>query len=238
MQLWKRFLEKLNPAQPNIYLDEGYSHPTTQTKIQTLTNAYDMVEVVNRCVNFIVDNNAMLDFDIKDSASGFTAIANGVRKKTLDTLLNRRPNPYMDINTFRRLLIMDFIIDGNAFVFFDGTGFYHLPACNMEVIADEKHYVNSFLYDGTTTFTPNQIIHIKDNSISAIYRGDSRLNSNLNSLYTREFMTNYQQNFFQNGTAVGLIIETEAALSKKMKDRKQHNYNLFCSLPLYHHVCV
>jgi HK97 family phage portal protein len=221
--LWQSIVEKLNPVQDIIAMEEGSTVSSSQTKVLTLANAYDMVEVVNRCVNILIDNTSMVNYDVANTLS-FTGQVTGVRQKTLTTLLNNRPNPYMDINTFRRLLIMDFLIDGNAFIHFDGTGLYHLPAANVEIIPDEVTYINSFVYNGQHRFAANEVIFIKDNSVTSIYRGDSRINSSLDSILTRESMMNFQKQFFENGAVMGIIVETDEILGKKMKERQEKDW--------------
>lgn len=225
MGLWNWFggsKVKENPAQPAIAAEEGdYSH-TSQTKIQSVQKAYEIIEVVNRCINILVDNASMVDFDIKDNLA-FTGLRPNQRPKKLSLLLNSRPNPYMDINTFRRLLFMDFFVEGNFFIHYDGESFYHLPAINMTINTDTRGYVHSYTYEGEqdTDFAPNEIIHVKDNSINSVYRGDSRILSAMETLYTREFMIDFQNSYFKNGTSIGIILETPEVLGKKMKDRQE-----------------
>lgn len=221
--LWDRVLQKLNPVQPIIAQEQGSTANSSQTQLKTVNNAYDLVEVVNRCINLLVDNSAMVNYDVGTSLP-FTGYANGLRNKTLNTLLNYRPNPYMDINTFRRLVLMDFLVDGNAFIHFDGAGLYHLPACSMEIVTDAKAYIHSFRYNGIYDFKPNEIIFIKDNSVGSLYRGDSRINCAIQSLVTREQMVNFQKSFFSNGASVGLVIETDEILNSKMKDRQEREW--------------
>lgn len=224
----QNILQKLNPAQRTIALDQG-EQPTTQTKLLSVERAVQLIEVVNRCVNLTVDNTAMIDFEVGATLK-FTGMVPGMRRDRLELLLNTRPNPYMDISTFRRLSYMDMLVDGNIFWYFDGTSLYHLPATNMVVVPDQTTYVNSYEYnfstsgEGQLVFQPNSIIHIKDNSVSSVYRGDSRITSAMESLYGRENMLNFQSSFFKNGTAMGLIIETEQILSSKMKDRQEREW--------------
>lgn len=223
MGLFNKFIEKLNPTQRQIAMDEG-EQPSTQTKILSIEKAYELVEVVNQCVNLIVDNSAMIDFEIGSSLD-FTGSAPGVKPKTLMRLLNTRPNPYMDISTFRRLTLMDFLIDGNAFWYYDGTSLYHLPADMVTIVPDEKTYVHSYRIESTgQEYKPHEVIHFSDNSISSTYRGDSRINSALESLYTRESMIDFQKAFFSSGTSMGLVIETDQVLNKKMKDRQEREW--------------
>lgn len=224
MKFWEKIAEKFNPVQDTIARDSGTRVPSTQNKIRTVQNSYDMLEVVNRCINILVDNSSMVDFDVAPKKLNFTGQNVGMRHTTLQNLLNRRPNPYMDINTFRRALIMDFMIDGNAFIFFDGAGLYHIPATLMEVVPDAKTHINSFIYNGEHTFKSTEIIFIRDNSSKSIYRGDSRINSALRSIFTIESMRNYQKNFFDNGAVMGLIVETDEILSRKMKERQEKEW--------------
>ena len=221
MGLIKRVVEKLNPGQERIRDDQGHGgQPTTQTKLLNTEKAYELVEVVGRSVNLTVDNISMIDYTIGDSL-GFTGVVPNMQGKRLHKLLNERPNPYMDINTFRRLSFMDFLIDGNTFWYYDGHNLYHLPARLVEVVPDEKTYVNKYIFDGDMTFLPNEIIHIPDNSIKSVYRGDSRILSCMQSLYTRESMLDFQKAFFKSGTAVGLVVETETILGKKLRERRE-----------------
>jgi HK97 family phage portal protein len=171
----------------------------------------------------LVDNAALVDFDIGKTLP-FTGKFPSTKAVTLNNLLNFRPNPYMDVSTFRRLLLMDFIVDGNVFIHFDGTSFYHLPACNVEIIPDSKGYINKFVYNSNIPFSTKEIIFIKDNSTTSVYRGDSRLSSAMGSLLTRESMIDFQKKFFDNGAAIGLIIETDQILSKKFKERQEREW--------------
>jgi HK97 family phage portal protein len=223
MSLWTRIVEKLNPAQHIIAEDEGRSKPTTQTKIRTITNAYDLVEIVNRCVNLIVDNASLVNYDVGDSLN-FTGLAPRIKPETVNKLLNHRPNPYMDKNTFRRLLLMDFLIDGNAFIYFDGTALYHIPAARMEIVPDDKGLVSEYIYGNEVSFKPREIIHVRDNSLKSVLRGDSRINSALETILSREAMLKFQESFFKNGTVMGVIIEVEEILSAKMKERQEREW--------------
>jgi HK97 family phage portal protein len=223
MSIWQTITEKLNPAQPLIAQDEGTIVSTTQTKLASVRNAYELVEVVNRCVNLLVDNASLVGFDIGKTLP-FLGKYPSTKAATINNLLNFRPNPYMDSSTFRRLVLMDFIIDGNAFIHFDGTSLYHVPANLMEIVPDSKGYINKYIYNGTVEYAQKDIIFVKDNSTKSFYRGDSRINSSMTSLLTRESMVDFQKKFFDNGASVGLIIETEQILSKKFKERQEREW--------------
>lgn len=224
--LRNKFYKKNNPAQYNIAEEAGTHVGSNQTKQRTTENSYNLMEVVNRCVNLIVDLGSDIEFDVKDKLP-FTSRVSGVRQKSLNSLLNSRPNPYMDINTFKRLLLLDLIIDGNAFIHYDGAGIYHIPAKDMEILPDEKTYVSGYLYNSTTKFKSDEILHIRDNSASSeyrLYRGRSRLLAAMKTVLTHETALDFQSRFYENGTMIGLIVETEAILSSKLKDRREREW--------------
>lgn len=215
-------VEKLNPGQRTIADDQG-EQPTTQLNLPTIENSYELIEMVSRIVNMTVDNMAMIDFEI-GSTLGFTGVRPGVKGSTLHRLLNDRPNPYMDVNTFRRLTYMDFLIDGNSFWYFDGASLYHLPARMITIVPDDKGFVNHYLFDNDREFRPNEIIHIQDNSVTSVYRGTSRITSCLETLFSRKIMKDFQDNYFKSGTAMGLVVETEQVLNKKLKERREKEW--------------
>ena len=227
MGFFNNMWEKLNPAQRTIANDAGDRVISTQNKMMTISRAFELVEVVNRCVNIIADNTTMVDFDI-GATYKFTGVAPNVQQSKLDLLLNMRPNQFMDISTFRRLLIVDFLIDGNCFIYYDGQALYHVPAANMEIVPDAQGYVNSYKYTNMLgqeiTYPVNTIMHIKDNSVRSVYRGDSRINSCLQSLYGREAMMQFRDSYFDSGAAMGVIIETDQVLSSKIKDRQEREW--------------
>lgn len=209
-------LEKLNPAQGQIADAEGTSIPSTKIGI-TFNTAYQNLEVVRRGVDLIVDAASEIDYDVGDKLP-FTGNAS-LKVRKIQQLLNHRPNPFEDINSFRRNIVMDLIIEGNAFLYFDGEHLFLLPACRVVIITDRKVYIAGYEYDGLQNFSADEVIHIKDNSADSIYRGDSRLKSAKISISILDSMLGYQDTFFDNGAVPGLVIETKDVLSNKIKDR-------------------
>ena len=122
-----------------INLSEGTNSPSSQTKLESTTRAYELVEVVNRCINIICDNAALVDFDVKDSLKFSGQSGAPIKGPGIDMMLNYRPNIDQDVSTFRRQLIMDFLIDGNAFIYYDSQGkaMYRLPAAEVDKQAEE-----------------------------------------------------------------------------------------------------
>jgi len=212
--------EKENPAQERIAEDYGSSISTTASI--TYSQAFDKIETVSRGVNLIVSGAASLDYDIKDKVT--EGIIGGIRQKSLNNLLNFKPNPYQSAQEFRTNIFTDLVLEGNCFIYFDGVFMYHLPAINMEVLPDPKTFVKGYKYNGITNFKADEIIHIKDVSSSSIYRGGSRLASATRTINTLYKMQTFQDQFFDNGAIAGIVIETENTLSQTAKDRTIMNW--------------
>lgn len=207
--------EKLNPAQAFISREQGM-FINTDASISYNT-AFEKLETVNRGVNMVVNGCASLDFDIKDKL--LDGVVTGVRQKTLNNLLNHTPNPYQSIQEFRTNIFTDFLLEGNIFIYYDGIYLYHLPASKVQIVTDPKTFIESYRYNATTVFKPDEIIHIKDLSGVSIYRGTSRLvaaDRNIKILYK---MQTFQEQFFENGAVTGLIFTSENTLSQQAKDK-------------------
>lgn len=217
MSLRTWIVEKLNPAQSVIRDEEGDkdSHPS----YISLTRSYNDIESVNRGVNLIVNGATSFNFSITDKLAGITPMVPGVRKSKVFNLLNHQPNPFQDIDQFRSAVYADLVLEGNAFIYYDGAFLYVLPASNMTVVPDPKAFVKKYTYSNITDFKPDEIIHISDNSSTSIYRGTSRLQSTITTLKTRSEMVNFQQNFFKNGAVPGLVVKSPNVLGDKVKER-------------------
>ena len=210
--------EKENPAQYVIARDEGL---TIDTRENTLNyrNAYETLEIVNRAVNMIVDDAAEVPFDVGEKIQGVVPIKKDLRRTRVDLLLNKEPNPFQDISTFKRNLLIDLMIDGNIFVYFDGRHLYHLPAENITIYSDDDTYVEKYTYDHSIDYKPSEIIHIKENSFNSIYRGVPRLKPALRTMQLLTSMRKFQDNFFKNGAIPGLVLKSPNTLSEKIKER-------------------
>ena len=214
MGLFRNWVQKLNPSQPQIAAAQGSQG--SLAPVITYQRAYDRLEVVNRGVNMIVDAASQINVDVGDKEA-FPGIAT-IRHKKLVSLLNRNPNAYQTADAFRRNIFLDMLMDGNAFIYFDGASLYHLPAENVTIHPDKKTFIKGYDYNGTK-YKPDEIIHIQDNSSDSIYRGKSRLSSAKRSINLLYDMKDFQMNFFKNGAVPGLVLKTPNTLSAKVKDR-------------------
>ena len=204
--------EKLNPIQQFFGNDKESSREYTQNYEQF----YETLEIVNRGVNLIVDDVA----EIPATVTGDTVpgVVKGIKRSRVNILLNQDPNPFQDISSFKRNLITDYLLDGNIFIYFDGAHLYHLPADNVTIHADSKTFIEKYTYNDIT-YSPDEIIHIKENSFYSIFRGTSRLKPAVRTMQLTANMRKFQDNFFRNGAVPGLVLKSPNTLSEKIKQR-------------------
>jgi len=230
MAWYDRFLggdkeEKLNPSQYVISRNEGMTVDSREI-VTNYRNAYEQLEIVNRAVNMIVDDVAEIPFAVGEKILGTTNVVKNIRRSKVDLLLNKEPNPFQDVSTFKRNLIIDLLIDGNIFIYFDGAHMYHLPADKITIHTDDKTYIERFSYDNSIDYSPNEIIHIKENSFNSIYRGVPRLKPAYRTMQLLSSMRNFQDNFFKNGAVPGLVLKSPNTLSEKVKERMMRAWSI------------
>lgn len=207
--------EKFNPAQPYF---EGKVE-NSREYYESYEKAYEDLEIVNRGVNLIVDDCAEIDVSIGPQVVGLMNVVKGVKKSRVNLLLNKEPNPFQDISSFRRNLFTDYLLDGNIFIYFDGVHLYHLPANQVTIHTSDSTYIEKFTFKEQVTFKTSEIIHIKENSFYSIYRGVSRLKPALRTMILMRRMRDFQDNFFKNGAVPGLVLKSPNTLSEKIKER-------------------
>jgi HK97 family phage portal protein len=205
-------VEKLNPIQQ--YVQEINSSREDHTSYERF---YEELEIVNRGVNMIVDDVAEIPVRVGDATKGQN-IVKGLKRSKVDLLLNKEPNPFQDINTFKRNLITDYLLDGNIFIYFDGVHLYHIPADNVIIHSDTKTYIEKYTYNDVD-YSPDEIIHIKENSFYSTYRGVSRLKPAVRTMKIIRAMRTFQDNFFNNGAVPGLVLKSPNTLSDRIKER-------------------
>ena len=206
--------EKLNPAQPIM----GGSSESTREPTTSYERQYEELEIVNRAVNMVVDDAAEIPALVSGNAK-LAGIVKGIKRAKVDTLLNYEPNLFQDINTFKRNLITDFILDGNIFIYYDGVHLYHLPASKMAIHGSKDTYVERYTFSQEIDYSTSEIIHIKENSFYSIYRGVPRLSPALRTMQLMGAMRKFQDNFFKNGAVPGLVLKSPNTLSEKIKER-------------------
>lgn len=221
-------VEKLNPVQHIMKDTEPASERTLRTPYSA-SAAFRQVGLVNRTVNMVVDGAAECNYEVGAQNKGISSYGT-IKAVTLDKLLNVQPNPFMDISTFRRLVVTDLLFEGCAYIHYDGSALYHIPAWNMEVKADSKRYINKFVFNGNVDIPVNEVIFIKDNAFlhgsTSQISGQSRIQTMLGSLEKMQKMQEFKEKFLDNGTVIGLILETDEVLNKKLRERRQSELQL------------
>ena len=205
-------VEKLNPVQQ--YFAEMQSSREDHSNYERF---YEELEIVNRGVNMIVDDVAEIPHRVFGPTKG-ASIVKGIKRSKVDLLLNVEPNLFQDVSTFKRNCITDYLLDGNIFIYFDGVHLYHIPAENVKIHGDSKNYIEKYTYNDVD-YSPDEIIHIKENSFYSIYRGVSRLKPAVRTMKIIKAMRNFQDNFFRNGAVPGLVLKSPNTLSEKIKER-------------------
>ena len=212
--------EKLNPAQE--YFDHKID--ASREPITKYQRAYEELEIVNRGVNMIVDDTAEIRTKVGPAIKGRSIVKN-IKRAKVDLLVNQEPNPFQAINAFRRNLIIDYIIDGNIFVYYDGVHLYHLPSDKMTINASETTYIESYTFQSDLHYKPSEIIHVKENSFYSIYRGVPRISPSLRTMNLMTSMRKFQDNFFKNGAVPGLVLKSRNTLSEKIKERMLQSWS-------------
>ena len=221
----KYISQKLNPAQPAIAAMAG--NTISPQNIVDYKDAYREIEIVNRCIDIIVGACADIPFEVE---------ADTIRPPTdrVNKVLNIYPNPFEDRIKLFRKAYLDYLLDGNAFFYYDSPNskLYHLPANKISIVPDEKTYIKKFVLNmgsggfgvannknKTIEYGPDEVIHIKADSSRSEFRGDSKLAS-LNRLVELYYsLIEFQKQFFKNNAVPGLVLQTDNVLSKQVKER-------------------
>tara|TARA_R110000787_G_scaffold77693_1_gene170658 strand:- start:809 stop:2014 length:1206 start_codon:yes stop_codon:yes gene_type:complete len=211
-------LEKLNPIQQYFGQNQSSREPT-----HSYENYYETLEIVNRAVNIVVDDCAEISAVIE--SANIPGIIKGIKRAKVSRLINEEPNLFQDINSFKRNLITDYLLDGNIFIYYDGVHIYHIPATEVTIHGDPKTFIEKYTYRDVD-YSPSEIIHIKENSFHDIYRGVSRLKPAIRTMTLMTSMRDFQDNFFKNGAVPGLVLKSPNTLSEKIKERMLQSWQL------------
>lgn len=227
IQKWLRtpVEEKTFPSQEYVSLSEGH-FISSPFNTDNYRNFYERLEIVNRVINMIIDDCAAINYKVGNSLDikYKPQPVKPAKKVGIYRLLNHEPNPFQDINSFRRSLFQDLLLDGNIFIYMDQVPHqYRLPANKTTIIADDKLYIDHFEF-GNSKYEFDEVIHIKDNGIRSSYRGSSRMQSVHATMKRLSSMVAFQDNFFTNGAVPGLVLKTPHSLSDRVKTRMRESW--------------
>ena len=209
---------KANPFQPDIAISEaGAGYSTVNIKSH---DAFNSIGIVNRCVTLISDSATEVPLKLYKVDT-----ENDNIKEITNTRLARffiKPNDQYDRHRFITNLIVDLVVEGNAFIYIDSDGLYHLPSRYVVVIEDKLNFVRGYKYTANganKTISADNIIHVRLPNNKSVYRGASRIDSIINELTVYKPRLLYQNDFFNNSALPKMVLESDNSLSKQAKER-------------------
>lgn len=229
---------KKNPVQSDIKDKEPMGETATPNK-RTAADSYKLDPVFNRCVNILVDSQAEVKITVGKKLN-VTPLAKGLSemnrkdstasKATLAKLLEIKPNLFQDANSFWRLLLTDYWMSGRAFAVWDGTALYHIPETEVKVYSGSNNIVEYYMF-GDRRLSTDEVIFIKDNSYmqgvgASAISANSRYKAAENDIIRKDKLSSFKERYLDNGTMLGLILETESVLSKSFKDKLLDTINV------------
>lgn len=216
--------EKAMPPQEGS--DYKSEHTTNVRDSFNLYNAYSLFECVNRGVNMVADCASAIPIDVGDKLEGYVPVFKKLyptyRANNLHNLLNVAPNPDQDRSELLNGLVIDLLLTGNAYLYFDGASLWRLPVIYMKVKAGPIRLVEEYIYTPNSEeirFKPDEVIRIKYGSATNPYIGTSRLAAALQSLSIIDKMNTYQRNYFKNSTVLGIVLHSKNLLGDRTKKR-------------------
>lgn len=207
----RSFDEWTNPILGTLSLSSTSSY--TSTKAMKLSTVY-------RCVNLISDSIAslpLLPYTYKDKTGTITNWKYVNYDDTYYNLLNVQPNFLMGSNTFKKLLIVNMLLKGNAYVLVDRdkTGrVLNLILLSSDYIEAKIEKNDLVYYDSYNkrTFDKSQIIHLINyttngiNGVSTITHAATTLGISYNS-------EEHTSNFFKGGASLAGILRPIAGVN-------------------------
>lgn len=219
-------------AMPAPASDEVSGEESASTfNAKNLYNAYCTFEVVNRGVNLVADCMSTIPIDVAGAIEGYTPTSvstvtgeqnRRVKKNRLNVLLNLAPNPDQSSAELWGQITVDFLLTGNAFLYFDGAYLYRLSPTAVTVHPGTTRLVDHYTYTplgADIRFESYEVIHIKEHNSGNPLIGMSRLACAIDTLKIMSQMTTYQHNFFKNSALLGVTIVSKNLLSDKIKKR-------------------
>lgn len=220
--------EKLNPAQSRIQEQEG-DYSSTITHVKSIVYAYDNIPAVNRGVNYLVESISGFSYKVGDRINASTyfvpsVTSQAINPKKVSSIINIQPNPYQTLNAFYMQSLLDLILEGNCFWYFDGFSLFHLPSRHVVIHTDPKTFVKTYEYSSNIFYNTNEVIHIKEHSFRSIYRGQSKLTSAIKNMEALMSIDHFFTKRIKNGTVPNVVLSTDEILGSKMKESIEQDW--------------
>ena len=160
------------------------------------------------------------------------------RKNPISELIAVQPNQIMTAFNFWFAMMVQRLLNGNAYAFIERTvtgtvkALHMLDGNNMNVAREEgtSNIYYAYTPSGTkaTIFQPNEILHLRGTSWNGV-TGYSVVQ------YARQTMgmgigaSKWQAKFFKNGAKVSIVLEHPGTLGKEAQDRLKESFHLLYS---------
>jgi HK97 family phage portal protein len=227
--IFSRIFSKKNTEERGIY--ENWQDPILGTLSFNGYSSFNQskslkLSTVYRCVNLVSDSIASLPL--------YPYVWNGNWKNvdetnTLYNLLNVQPNSFMGAYMFKKLMIVNMLLKGNAYILVDrlnSGAVLSLTLLNSDFV---QVYVNGQLITAVTDFTAlgsdltitylytltgkeydkSQIVHIPNYTVNGI-EGISTLSYASDTLGLASYTNEHSSNFFKGGSNLAGILRPVA----------------------------
>lgn len=165
--------------------------------------------VIYRIVNMISDTIAslpLIPYNIKQNWKYID------KESELYNLLNIQPNVFMSSQSFKKQIVVQMLLKGNAFIAIDRDSRTGEPSQLTLLISDAvliEFKDNDIVYRDTLSgaiYDKSQIIHIM-NYGATLYRGESTVSYMYNCLNIGQSLDNYMQSLSSSGMMVSGILK-------------------------------
>jgi len=143
--------------------------------------------------------------------------------------LINRPNDFLTRIDFLFSISLYLDLVGEAFFLIDkkANELWALEPDKMEVISDEKNFINQYKYNGTQTFKSDQILHFKEMNPVNQWRGASPLKSASETIDADNAAKLWNLKFFENGAKPSNILKTKENLSRDAIETLKKQWSQF-----------
>ena len=204
--IFKRATDWIDP----IYGTLRYSSPGTYTAAKATK-----LSTVYRCVNLLSDSIASLPLNPYTFKGDWKSIDYTDGKFNI---LNVQPNPYMSAFMFKKLIIVNLLLRGNAYVLIErntttgrilGLHLLNSDFVNVQIVDGDIRYAYTLAGQDSKGYDKSQIIHLMNYTMDGII-GISTLQYAADSLGIAYSSEEHAGNFWKSGANLSGILKPVA----------------------------
>jgi HK97 family phage portal protein len=200
---------------------------TTESGISVSAEQAMRLAAVHSCVRVLSEDIAALPLNVYEKKK-----ANGGRERAdkhpLFDLVHNRPNPEMVSQSYVEALMVNLLLEGNAYSFieYDGggrvIGLWPLLSYGVQPFRDTQTKQLKYSIGGTNYY-PTQILHIPGLGFDGLV-GLTPIGYARESMGLAVAAEMYGAKFFKNGTHLGGVVSLTGELSKPAYDRMKESF--------------